>query len=281
MDIEDDPLDSNSSLAPLTPADTHCNPGALTDTFGFLIQLSLGAVAFAFLIIKRYCERRETRRPWLIWSFDTSKQVIASFVTHFGNILISEYGGKDPCSWYFINFMVDSTAGLVIIFLGLGFSNYIIVRFGWTFLQSGVYGSATLWSRIKSWVGQVFVYCLVSTVEKCITASLMVALWKPMQNLVILPHVNPKLEVLVVLLIIPFCVNVIVFWIIDNLLMRQGKKLEAISSDAIITTGAQPNLTYVSDHFNDSDRDDIEPLFPVNRHVGGASTSQHIDYPVI
>ena len=64
--------------------------------------------------------------------------------------------------------------------------------------------------------------------------------------------------------------------------MRPGKKMDmdAVSEDAI-TTGTQPNSTFVSDHFYDTDHDDLEPLFPVNRHASGASTSQHIDYPVI
>lgn len=36
--------------------------------------------------------------------------------------------------------MVDSTAGLMIIFFGLRFSAFVVTRFGWTLLQSGEYG---------------------------------------------------------------------------------------------------------------------------------------------
>ncbi|OQV24318.1 Ras-related protein Rab-43 [Hypsibius exemplaris] len=276
--------DDNTTLTPLTPADIHCNPGALTDTFGFLIQLALGGIAFAFLIIKRYCEARATRRPWLVWSFDTSKQIIASFVTHFGNLLISEFAKGDPCSWYFINFLLDSTVGVVIIILGLRFSNYIIVRFGWTILRSGEYGSAGYWSRFKAWVGQVFVYCAVSTVEKCITASFMVSIWKPMQNLVIWPHVNPKLEVAVVLLIVPFVVNVIVFWVIDNLLMRPKKKTDtdSISGDTVIVTSdlyhpdhSQAGPSGVQQY---SETDDDAPLLRPRSHI--SDDSDAVFHPV-
>ena len=47
--------------------------------------------------------------------------------------------------------------------------------------------------------------------------------WNDVKELILSPFKNPKMEQLVVLLIIPFFVNVLMFWVTDNFLMRNKK----------------------------------------------------------
>lgn len=47
--------------------------------------------------------------------------------------------------------------------------------------------------------------------------------WDDVKNLILSPFKNPKLELIVVMLIIPFFVNVLLFWVTDNFLMRNKK----------------------------------------------------------
>jgi hypothetical protein len=47
--------------------------------------------------------------------------------------------------------------------------------------------------------------------------------WNDVKNLILSPFKNPKVELIVVMLIIPFFVNVLVFWVTDNFLMRNKK----------------------------------------------------------
>jgi len=54
---------------------------------GIIIQVALGVLSFSVLIIKRF--REKPRRPWKIWFFDTSKQLISQIIAHFINLTIS------------------------------------------------------------------------------------------------------------------------------------------------------------------------------------------------
>lgn len=54
---------------------------------GILIQIGLGILSFSVLIIKRYSET--PKRPWKIWTFDASKQIISQLIAHFINLTIS------------------------------------------------------------------------------------------------------------------------------------------------------------------------------------------------
>lgn len=47
--------------------------------------------------------------------------------------------------------------------------------------------------------------------------------WNEVKNLILSPFKNPKVELIVVMLIIPFFVNVLLFWVTDNFLMRNKK----------------------------------------------------------
>jgi hypothetical protein len=59
----------------------------MTGILGIVIQVGLGILSFSVLVIKRFRERPQ--RPWKIWVFDTSKQLISQLIAHFINLTIS------------------------------------------------------------------------------------------------------------------------------------------------------------------------------------------------
>lgn len=71
-------------MADDSPANTNCS---MTGLLGILIQLALGVLSFSVLIVKRL--REKPQRPWKIWIFDTSKQLISQLLAHFINLTIS------------------------------------------------------------------------------------------------------------------------------------------------------------------------------------------------
>ena len=71
-------------MADDTANNTNCS---MTGLLGIIIQLVLGVLSFSVLIIKRF--REKPQRPWKIWIFDTSKQLISQLLAHFINLTIS------------------------------------------------------------------------------------------------------------------------------------------------------------------------------------------------
>jgi len=89
----------------------------MTGIVGILIQVGLGILSFSVLIFKRI--RENPQRPWKIWIFDTSKQLISQVIAHFINLTISialTYNDKesDECLWYFVTNILDNTFGVLI-----------------------------------------------------------------------------------------------------------------------------------------------------------------------
>ncbi|CAK9297493.1 unnamed protein product [Gordionus sp. m RMFG-2023] len=198
---------------------SHCPHGALTDSYGMMVQFVLGILAFASLILKRYFEPLFERRPWLIWFFDTSKQAIGALVIHFANIFLSDIFHGDPCTWYITNFLMDSTVGLVIIFALLKFFQYTVKLKGYKSLKFGSYGKPP---SLLYWLRQCGIYIAIMIIEKIfITILIQFKFFKNIFGYLTIPINNPKIEVALVVLIIPLFINILMFWIIDNMLMNK------------------------------------------------------------
>lgn len=196
----------------------------LNDKFGLLVQGILAAVAFSTLILKRFREPRADRRPVLIWFFDTSKQAVGALLVHFANIFLASLLRGDPCTWYLINFLLDSTVGLVVIYLSLQFMQVVVRIYEWDSLRFGEYGNPP---QCKAWAGQCLLYLCAVIVEKAtITLLVQLEFWVEVRKFILLPVKNhPKVELFIVMLVIPFVFNAIMFWVVDNFLMRKKKKL--------------------------------------------------------
>ena len=118
------------SDAPTAEQQGECH---LLGSFALIVQGALGLVALLSLVYKRW--RETPKRPWRIWFFDVSKQVIGSMLTHVLNLAMSMLGAVDminnaqkaasnsaekgggeggkhepapnPCSFYLLNLGID------------------------------------------------------------------------------------------------------------------------------------------------------------------------------
>ncbi|KAI1892743.1 hypothetical protein AGOR_G00136680 [Albula goreensis] len=214
------PHNSSLSISPTSDARYRgCKNGALMDSFGIFLQGLLAVVAFSTLMLKRFREPKHERRPWRIWFLDTSKQAIGMLFIHFANVYLSDLTEEDPCSLYLINFLLDASLGMLLIYAGVRAVSALVEWRQWDSLRFGEYGEPL---QCSAWVGQCALYILIMMFEKVlIILVLLIPQWK--QLALLNPISNPELELAIVMLIVPFFVNALMFWVVDNFLMRKGR----------------------------------------------------------
>ncbi|KAM4711667.1 transmembrane protein 110, like isoform 3-T3 [Anableps anableps] len=244
-----------SNMSDINKASPHgCDNGALTDRFGVLIQALLAVVAFSTLMLKRFREPAGVRRPWRIWFFDTSKQAIGALFIHFANVFLSTLTKEDPCSLYLMNFLLDATLGMLVIWVAVKLVSKLVEHKQWRLLSFGEYGDPP---QAAAWLGQGGVYLLIMVLEKgVISLVLLVPGWSRLQEVLLSYIANPQLELALVMLIVPFIVNVswtyrgqiqqepsqragltlslccppqaVMFWVVDSLTMRKYKTMRSL-----------------------------------------------------
>ncbi|KAJ8006945.1 hypothetical protein DPEC_G00112470 [Dallia pectoralis] len=227
-----------SNMSDIEKAESHgCDNGSLTDGFGVLIQGLLGIVAFSTLMLKRFREPAGIRRPWRIWFYDTSKQAIGALFIHFANVFLSNLTKKDPCSLYLMNFLLDATLGMLVIWAGVEVASRIVEYKSFTLLTFGVYGDPP---RAAAWLGQCAIYLLIMVLEKgVVSLVLLIPGWSNLQSVLLDYIPNPQLEVALVMLIVPFIVNSVMFWLVDSLMMRKHKTMKNLDDTCGSCTSTQ------------------------------------------
>ncbi|KRZ51530.1 Vacuolar protein sorting-associated protein 11 -like protein, partial [Trichinella nativa] len=250
----------------------------LVDSYGLSIQLILATLAFASLIVKRLLEPKQTRRPWTIWFFDTSKQAVGSSVIHAMNIFLAGVFRGDPCTWYFVSFLLDSTLGLLIIYTGVKLVTAAAsCRKDWSTLRFGEYGDPP---QCRPWLHQCLAFVILSVIEKFfVTLLLLMRFWKSVREIALSPIRNPKVEVTLVILVFPFLINTIMFWVVDNFTMKRravSKKFNSNNSNSLIiaNNGSSSSgirrvhdesaVKLLDEYDNNSQQNDALALFPAD-----------------
>ncbi|OPJ83610.1 hypothetical protein AV530_006476 [Patagioenas fasciata monilis] len=121
------------------------------DSFGIFLQGLLGVVAFSTLMLKRFREPKHERRSWKIWFLDTPKQAIEMLFIHFANVYLSDVTEEDPCTLYLINFLLDATLGMLLIYIGICAVSSIVEWQQWHTLHFGKYDDP---AQCSAWMGQ-------------------------------------------------------------------------------------------------------------------------------
>ncbi|KAM6985659.1 transmembrane protein 110, like [Aplochiton taeniatus] len=270
-----------ANMSDITKANPQgCENGALTDRFGVLIQGLLAIVAFSTLMVKRCREPATIRRPWRIWFFDTSKQAIGALFIHFANVFLSTLTEEDPCSLYLMNFLLDATLGMLVIWAGVKLVSKMVEYKQYTLLTFGEYGDPP---HAAAWLGQCGVYLLIMVLEKSVVSLvLLIPGWTNLQEVLLDYIPDPQLELALVMLIVPFIVNSIMFWVVDSLMMRKYKTLKSLddSCDSVRTDSlpwvpneeSQVLLTVESDSeepFEDEEEQNILGRRAHLQHSGG------------
>ena len=212
----------------------------LDGVFSYLIQIFLGLVAVSSLVYKRHIEHPQ--RPWKIWSFDVSKQLIGGFVVHIGNICVSTYilnkAGGDEYVWYFINFFVDCTIGIGIVYIAHKLICDIVKHYNIFPSQIKTalshIGEYNVPPELKIWAIQLIPYILYLIINKIIIVSSLYGLENPMTKfgnwLFGAFDDNPNGELVVVMILCPWLLTTLQFWLFDKLLKAKN------SSEALGTS---------------------------------------------
>ncbi|KTF87325.1 hypothetical protein cypCar_00025313 [Cyprinus carpio] len=187
-------LPSASTNSSPTDSDAQgCSSGDFMDSFGIFLQGLLGVVAFSTLMLKRFREPKHERRPWRIWFLDTSKQAIGMLFIHFANVYLSDLTEEDPCSLYLINFLLDATLGMLVIYGGVKAVSAVVEWKQWDSLRFGEYGEPV---QCSAWAGQCALYILIMMFEKVM---------------------------IMLVLLLPQWKKALMFWVVDNFIMKKGR----------------------------------------------------------
>ena len=190
----------------------------LSGFFSYFIQFLLACICFISLIYKRHIE--ENKRPLNIWLMDITKQGIASLFGHFIGIfyaIIFSNKNSNECTMYLEVYIIDSYLGLLICFILLKlFEKYSTFEH---IKNTGYYGNPP---SLKIWSNQVILWTGLLIISKLI-CGLFILLIK--NGLLDLSHYlaeplknNPKLLLIIVMILCPLILNTIQVWIQDNIL---------------------------------------------------------------
>ncbi|KAF8338547.1 vacuolar membrane protein-domain-containing protein [Amanita rubescens] len=232
-----------------------------------VVQALLGILVLASLLYKR--QRERPMRPWDIWFFDVSKQVVGQLFVHGLNLLISDavsqHTSGNACVFYFLNILFDTTFGVAFIYLTLhAIHNMLSDHFHLKGFESGVYGDPP---SFLYWARQATVYVVALTTMKLLV--LLILIWFPGllpigEWLLSWTHIGrgDSIQVIFVMGIFPIMMNIIQFWIIDSIVKAHDSHvmLEATT---------------------DSQRADHEPLFasPSDDEDDGGHVPYDIENP--
>lgn len=187
--------------------------------FGFITQAILAVLSFAILLVKHY--REVPRREATVFKFDVTKNALGAIEAHITNIVLAKAfaGNSDPCPWYFINILFDTTVVVGMNFLLLRGAEIGASRFLDKDLSSGQYGNPPLFQRFAEQLG---VWMLIVLINKTIMAGffyLMQSQLSDFGRLMLSPLCfNPHLELFVVMVLTPLILNACQFWMQDNFL---------------------------------------------------------------
>jgi hypothetical protein len=202
----------------------------LFGAFGWLVQLSLASVCLSSLFCNAYSDKRyreHPRREFSIFMLDISKQGFGAALAHIINVMVavlfSHWEQDDPCVWYFITLVLDTTAGVLLAILMLGAVELCAAKMAWHKLRSGnYYDSESLEIDLGAWAMQVTVWGVIVSVSKWLVVGLMTYNTKLLSALghaalhSLLGH--PHLELVVVMVLVPTVLNCMQFWVQDNFL---------------------------------------------------------------
>jgi hypothetical protein len=203
--------------------------------FALGVQALLAFLCITTLIIKRYQET--PRREWIVWFMDASKQGASSSMGHMSNIILSiiiaesiQDDNSDECQWYCTAYISDCVFGTCFNFILLMLFERIIAAVSPAhaeYFKFGVYGDPP---SVLRWLPQVAIWLVIVIISKCLVLSVLFAFIHPLDvtGKAIFSHFHnyPKLELLMVMIVIPMILNSVQFWVTDTFLKLNDESLQ-------------------------------------------------------
>ncbi|KAF8914263.1 vacuolar membrane protein-domain-containing protein [Gymnopilus junonius] len=188
-----------------------------------VVQGLMGMLVILSLVYKRH--RESLKRPWRIWLFDVSKQVVGQLFVHGVNLLASDLvsnhtSSKNACVSYFLNILIDTTFGVAMIYVTLhALTRLFTDKFMLKGFESGMYGDPP---SLIYWARQAALYVLTLTTMKAVVITI----------LILFPGIyllgewllswtwtgeGDAVQVIFVMGIFPITMNIVQFWLIDSI----------------------------------------------------------------
>ena len=195
----------------------------LMDGFAIVIQMTLALIAFGSLLFKRH--RESPQRPLVIWAMDTSKQAFAASLVHFTNVFVSAEGTGNPCVWYFLHLLLDTTVGVYVLSVFLSILHRLVDYFQIPDMQSGVYGVPP---RLSVWLKQFLLFITAWLFVKLLVVLSLayIPLFRIIGELLLSPFKSigdPRAQIVFVMLLFPLVMNIVQAWLID-MLIKAGQR---------------------------------------------------------
>mmetsp|Transcript_61637 Transcript_61637/g.133466 ORF Transcript_61637/g.133466 Transcript_61637/m.133466 type:complete len:228 (-) Transcript_61637:349-1032(-) len=211
-------------------AEEHCI--LIPGFFGVLVQGLLLLISLGVLVYKKWREGKD--RQWREFLLDSSKQLFGAGWIHVANLIAAAIFGNtlqgDSCGWYWVNIVVDTTLGVAIEYgLLLGFTRALEAVTGHKGdFKTGEYRDEEGFFVMPKYLKQLSVWLLCVTGMKLIIVLLMFIFsdyFSRAAAFVLSPFKNdPKLKLVVVMILTPCVMNALQFWLTDNFIQKQKEK---------------------------------------------------------
>eukprot|EP00746_Dinoflagellata_sp_MGD_P040469 gnl/MRDRNA2_/MRDRNA2_19781_c0_seq1.p1 gnl/MRDRNA2_/MRDRNA2_19781_c0~~gnl/MRDRNA2_/MRDRNA2_19781_c0_seq1.p1 ORF type:complete len:172 (+),score=24.77 gnl/MRDRNA2_/MRDRNA2_19781_c0_seq1:215-730(+) len=151
--------------------------------------------------------------------------------------------GVDACNWYWVNIVIDCTAGVGIeyILLRVYLAHVLPLCFEgeeYTDFQTGDYGDPHN-PNVKRYVKQLVLWCSVVASMKVVMVILMIAfafIFGPLSAWILSPLEDaPKAKLVVVMIITPGMMNALQLWITDNFLRKDEGEAREVFTNSTMT----------------------------------------------
>lgn len=145
------------------------------------------------------------------------------------SVFLSEETTADECIWYFLNFFLDTTIGVLICFALMKLIDCVVSKYKIGFLRSGYYfeeikrnDKIVYKIKMKMYFSQLLTWLTVIIINKFLMYGLnhlCKKYFEAVGNFILKPFVfDHKLELIMVMIIFPLIFNAIQFWVFDEIL---------------------------------------------------------------
>jgi len=198
--------------------------------FGALVQGFLFSMSVGVLVLKKTREAGD--RTWFEFGLDSSKQLIGAGWIHVANMLCSVLMSANqdlgnPCEWYWLNIMIDTTFGVWVEYVLLMLAMAVIARLvsDPSDFQTGEY-----WDDDKQHVvwlkyfKQLAVWLAIIFGMKVIVVGLLFRFpifFESFAHSILAPVMaDPRMGLVFVMILTPCCMNALQFWLVDSFIKK-------------------------------------------------------------
>ncbi|KAK7206429.1 vacuolar membrane protein-domain-containing protein [Myxozyma melibiosi] len=201
----------------------------LLGPFALVVQGAMGGLAVLSLVYKRYKE--EPRRPVIVWAFDVSKQVLGASGIHVMNLFLAilssnkeEDAPTNPCHWYFLNILLDTTIGVPMLWFFLSMISKAVQGLNIPGTRSGDYGTPP---QFNWFMRQAIMYFLGLSCMKFTVYVMLIVMpfWDDLAGFLLSwTKGRQRTEVSFVMLVFPLIMNMIQYYLVDSIIKSHDKK---------------------------------------------------------